>query len=122
MVDPDGGVDQNALVALSDGTGYQSSRSDFRYASAPCHTSRCKPRVRFANFLGFGMITTRSDLHSTRSSSPADKESASRAACGMTIWYLLLKVTVVLTKASLISKAILSYHFTLLRSTIVHVT
>src|ERR1700730_10232796 len=94
MIDPDRSIDQNALVALRDGTGYQSSRSDFRYASAPCHTSRCKPRVRFANFLGFGMITTRSDLQRTRSSSPADNESASRAACGITIWYLLLKVTV----------------------------
>src|SRR6266550_3390064 len=100
MVDPDRGVDENAPMAFRDGTAYQSSRSDFRYASAPCHTSRCKPRMRFANFLGFGMITTRSDLHSTRSSSPADKDSASRAACGMTIWYLLLKVTVVLTEAS----------------------
>jgi hypothetical protein len=56
--------------------------------------------VRFANFFGFGMITTRSDLHRTNNSSPADKESASRAARGMTIWYLLLKVTV-LAKAPL---------------------
>src|SRR5438094_429379 len=106
MVNPNGSVDENALVAWSDRTGYQSSRSDLRYASAPCHTSRCKPRVRFANFLGFGIMTTRSDLHSTRSSSPADRDSASRAACGMTIWYLLLKVTVVLTEPPKNGKAI----------------
>ena len=43
--------------------------------------------MRFANCLGFGMITMRSDIQRTISSSPVDKEGASRAACGMTIRY-----------------------------------
>ena len=70
--------------------------------------------MRFANFFGL-----RNDhdavrfLHRTNSSSPADKESASRAACGMTIWYLLLKVTV-LAKAPLPGGKVIT-HITLPR-------
>jgi hypothetical protein len=81
-------------MAVGNGSPYQASRSDLKYASAPCHTSRCKLRVRFVNFLGFGMITTRSDLQRTSSLSPGESDRASRAARGITIWNLLLKVTV----------------------------
>jgi hypothetical protein len=85
MIDPQAGIDENPFMARKDLPNYQESRSDLRYASAPCQSSLCNPAVFFENFFGFGMITTRSDLHRTSSSSPADKDKLSRASWGMTI-------------------------------------
>ena len=59
--------------------------------------SRCSPAVRLAKFLGFAMMTTRSGLHKTSSSSPDDNFMACRASSGTTIWYLLLSLTLVAT-------------------------